>query len=77
LAKRKHGYFLTTIPRACLYELGAASEIPAEKYCNEGICTHLGTTPQGKYAKICLRSSPQSRFSLVLPQLRLGTKRNA
>lgn len=46
---RKKTAISLPFPCACLYELGAASEIPAVEYCKDGICTSLGTPMQGMY----------------------------
>lgn len=47
---------LTPFPHACHYKLGAVREISAVEYCRDGLCTNLGTTMQGMYTKIQLRS---------------------
>lgn len=65
--KEENSHFLTPFPRACLYELGAASEIPAVEYCSEGICTSLGTTMQGTYTKIYRGAAPSQDFTGYTP----------
>lgn len=70
--KRKE-QFPHTLPMCLSVWARGSSEIPAVGYCKDGICTSLGTSVQGMYTKILLRSNPEIvRISLAAPHFRLA-----